>query len=311
MAFTYRNPDRSTDPRRAVAGARSIVVAARSYLADEEPPRPPGPQARVARYAWADHYGALRVGLRAMAQRLRAAGERAVAFADDNAVVDREVAYLGGLGWFGKNANLLVSGAGSWFVLGSVITTAEYDRERPAAPVADGCGSCRRCIDACPTAAIVAPGVIDANRCLAWVMQRPGTIPTSLRVAVGDRIYGCDDCQEACPPTVYLGRRHARPLSEGGGVATDQAATDTVAAYLDVLALLDADDDTLLSRHGRFYLAGRDPRWLRRNALVVLGNVADPTDARTQATLRRYRHGDDVVLAEHARWASDRLGLTA
>ena len=118
MGFTYRNPARSTDPQQAVPGAESILVAARSYLDDGDRPRPAGAQARVARYAWVDHYAPLRAGLKAVALRLRAAGERAVVFADDNSVVDREVAYLGGLGWFGKNANLLVPGAGSWFVLG-------------------------------------------------------------------------------------------------------------------------------------------------------------------------------------------------
>ncbi len=290
MAFTYRNPERSTDPSRAVPGARSIIVAARSYLADEEPARPAGAHARVARYAWVDHYGPLRAGLRAIAARLRSAGERAVAFADDNAVVDREVAYLGGLGWFGKNANLLVAGAGSWFVLGSVVTTADYDAEVAQAPVADGCGSCRRCIDVCPTGAIVAPGVIDGGRCLAWVLQRPGTIPVELRSAVGDRIYGCDDCQEVCPPTVRLGRRHRRPLGELG--ATSSVG---VQAWVDVLDLLDADDETLLHRHGRWYIAGRDPRWLRRNALVVLGNRrrrrrrANGGDAGSVPALRRRR----------------------
>jgi epoxyqueuosine reductase len=303
MAFTYRNPERSTDPSRAVPGARSIIVAARSYFADEEPARPPGAQARVARYAWVDHYGPLRAGLRAIAGRLRSAGERALAFADDNAVVDREVAYLGGLGWFGKNANLLVAGAGSWFVLGSVVTTAEYGAEMPQAPVADGCGSCRRCIDVCPTGAIVAPGVIDGGRCLAWVLQRPGTIPIELRGAVGDRIYGCDDCQEVCPPTVRLGRRHRLPIGE------QATSTIGVQAWVDVLDLLDADDETLLHRHGRWYIAGRDPRWLRRNALVVLGNVGDGSDERTAATLFRYRHRGDEILAEHARWASEQLGL--
>ena len=212
-------------------------------------------------------------GLRSIAGRLRAAGERALAFADDNAIVDREVAYLGGLGWFGKNANLLVAGAGSWFVLGSVVTTASFDAELAEAPVADGCGSCRRCIDMCPTGAIVAPGVIDGRRCLAWVLQRPGSIPVELRTAVGDRIYGCDDCQEACPPTVRLGRRHVRPLGEFAS-----ASHRGVQAWVDVLDLLDADDDTLLHRHGRWYIAGRDPRWLRRNALVVLGNVGDGAD---------------------------------
>jgi len=297
MAFTYRNPDRSTDPSRAVAGARSIIVGARSYLTTDEDPSPPlGPQARVARYAWMDHYAPLRVGLRAIAHRLEADGHRAVAFADDNAIVDREVAHLAGLGWFGKNANLLLPGAGSWFVLGSVITTAEYP---PATPVADGCGSCRRCLDACPTGAIVSPGVIDANRCLAWVLQAPGPIPVELRPSVGDRMYGCDDCQDVCPPTVRLGRRHRV-------VATAEAE-----AWVDVLDLLDADDATLLDRYGRWYLSGRDPRWLRRNALVVLGNTADATDTRVVATLGRYRRHDDPVLAEHARWASDRLGIGA
>jgi epoxyqueuosine reductase len=297
MAFTYRNPDRSTDPVRAVEGARSILVGARSYLTTEDdPPRPPGAHARVARYAWVDHYAPLRAGLRAVARRLKAAKHRAVAFADDNAIVDREVAHLAGLGWFGKNANLLLPGAGSWFVLGCVITTARYPT---AIPVADGCGSCRRCLDACPTGAIVAPGVIDANRCLAWVLQAPGPIPMRLREAVGDRIYGCDDCQEVCPPTVRLGRRHRL------------APTAPAEAWVDVLDLLDADDATLLDRHGRWYLSGRDPRWLRRNALVVLGNSAEPDDPRVVRTLARYRQHEDPVLAEHARWASARLGIGA
>jgi epoxyqueuosine reductase len=294
MGFTYHNPDRSTDPSRSVEGARSIIVGARSYLTDTDPPRPSGPHARVARYAWVDHYAPLRAGLRGIAGRLRAAGHRAVAFADDNAIVDREVAHLAGLGWFGKNANVLMPGAGSWFVLGCVITTAEYP---PAAPVPDGCGACHRCLDACPTGAIVAPGVIDANRCLAWVLQKPGSIPEPLRPVIGDRIYGCDDCQEVCPPTVRLGRRHRVPLDAGAQ------------AWVDVIDLLDADDRTLLDRHGRWYLAGRDPRWLRRNALVVLGNVADPGDPRVVAVLARYRHHDDPILAEHAAWASARLGI--
>ncbi|MEO1058671.1 MAG: QueG-associated DUF1730 domain-containing protein [Actinomycetota bacterium] len=195
MQFTYRNPERSTDPSRAVANARSVIVAARSYMTDPAqftPPSPSvaadGPHARVGRYAWVDHYAPLRHALRDVARTIRSAGHRAVAFADDNAIVDRAVAYRAGLGWYGKNANLLLPGAGSFFVLGCIITTADY----PVAvrPAADGCGDCVRCIDACPTAAIVAPGVIDANRCLAWVLQRPGTIPNEYRTAIGDRING-------------------------------------------------------------------------------------------------------------------------
>jgi epoxyqueuosine reductase len=301
MQFTYRNPDRSTDPQRSVPGARSVIVGARSYLAEEDQPRPCGPEvgphARVARYAWVDHYAALRSGLRDVAMRLRASGERAVVLADDNAIVDRDVAVQAGLGWFGKNANVLVPGAGSWFVLGCVVTTAAYPVARP---VADGCGSCRRCLDGCPTGAIVAPAVVDANRCLAWLLQRSGTFPVEHRVALGDRFYGCDDCQEVCPPTVRLGHR------ETVKVAAAADAGD-VQAWVDVLHVLEAGDDELIERYGRWYLAQRDPRWWRRNALVVIGNVGDPADRRVRAVVERYRSGPDALLAEHASWAAARL----
>jgi epoxyqueuosine reductase len=307
MGFTYRNPERSTDPSRAVTDARSVLVFAKSYLADAEPEQPPGAQARVGRYAWVDHYGPLRTSLQQIARRLRRSGHRATAFTDDNSIVDREVAYLGGLGWFGKNANILLPGAGSFFVLGSIITTAQYE---PSRPVADGCGTCRRCLDGCPTGAIVAPGVVDANRCLAWLLQQPGTFPIEHREALGDRIYGCDDCQEVCPPTVRLGRRHRVDVRS---VADDpngrNAPGGEVQAWVDVLDLLDATDDELLTRFGRWYLADRDPVWLRRNALIVLGNVGDGGDARTRATLQRYGADPNELLREHADWAATRLGI--
>lgn len=296
MGFTYRNPERSTEPRRAVEHARSIIVAARPYRAVDEPERPVGAQARVGRYAWVDHYEPLRAGLRAIAYRIRGADHRAVAFADDNSVVDREVAYLGGLGWFGKNANILIPGAGSFFVLGSVITTAEYPVSEP---VADGCGTCRRCLDGCPTGAIVAPGVVDANKCLAWLVQAPGTFPVEYREVLGDRLYGCDDCQEVCPPSVRLGDKHRIDLTEHAGAP--------VQAWVDVVALLEASDDDLVERYGRWYLAERNPIWWRRNALIVLGNVGDPADPTIERVLARYRAHDDEMLREHAEWAARRL----
>jgi epoxyqueuosine reductase len=226
-----------------------------------------------------------------MARLLRDAGWRAVVVADDNAMVDREVAWQAGLGWFGKNANLLLPGRGSWFVLGSVVTDAPLPASR--GPVADGCGSCRRCIDGCPTGAIVAPGVVDARRCLAWLAQRAGVFPREHRVALGDRIYGCDDCQEVCPPN-----RHQEA----------SAADPDAVAWLDLLDLLAAPDHELLARHGRWYLAGRDPRWLRRNALIALGNVGDAGDSRVIATLDRNLRHADPMLRSHAAWAARRLG---
>lgn len=307
MEFTYRNPDRSTDPSRAVEGARSVLVFAKPYLAEHEPERPPGVQGRVGRYAWVDHYGPLRTSLQEIARRIRRSGHRATAFTDDNSIVDREVAYRGGLGWFGKNANLLLPGAGSFFVLGSIITTAHYE---PNEPVKDGCGSCRRCLDGCPTGAIVAPGVVDANRCLAWLVQQPGTFPHEYREALGDRFYGCDDCQEVCPPTVRLGSRHEVDVVELAQHPRGQHPPDGgVQAWVDMLDVLEMSDDDLVAHFGRWYLAGRDPIWWRRNALVVLGNVGDAADERTRRVLDHYRAHDSELLREHADWAAGRLGL--
>ncbi|HSL73047.1 MAG TPA: tRNA epoxyqueuosine(34) reductase QueG [Ilumatobacteraceae bacterium] len=296
MGFTYRDPERSTDPQRAVAGARSIIVAARPYLTATDPAAPApssGPHARVGRYAWVDHYTPLRVALREVCRRIRRCDHRAVAFADDNSIVDRAVAHRAGLGWYGKNANLLLPGAGSWFVLGSIVTTIAYDPT--PGPAADGCGTCTRCIEDCPTGAIVAPGVIDANRCLSWVLQKPGSIPLEYRTAIGDRIYGCDDCQDACPISVRLGRRNTVELAA------------TADAWVDAVALLEGADDEIERRYGHWYIADRDVRWVRRNALVVLGNVGDPLDGRVRHVLGRYRADIDPILADHAAWALARL----
>ncbi len=298
MGFTYRDPQRSTDPRRAVEGAQSIIVAALSYHLDDptESNDPPGLSARVARYARHDFYTPLRSSLQKIALRLRDDGFRAVVFADENDLVDREVAWRAGLGWFGKNANLLLPGAGSWFVLGSVVTDARL--EPAARPVPDGCGSCRDCLDDCPTGAIVEPGVIDARRCLAWLVQKPGVFPREYRVALGDRIYGCDDCQESCPPTVRLAGRIGGRVDVAG-----------VGERVDLLDILTSSDDHLLSRFGRWYLAERNPRWLRRNALVILGNAAtEVVDERVEGVLRHYLEGDDALLRAHALWAASRLG---
>ncbi len=303
MGFTYRNPSRSTDPNTAVEGARSIIVAARSYHSDQ-PDHPGGISARVARYAQDDHYTPLRQALQKIALRLRADGYRAVVFADENNLVDREVAYRAGLGWFGKNANILLPGAGSFFSLGSIVTTAVLT---PAAqPGPDGCGTCRACYDECPTQAIVADGVIDARRCLAWLVQKPGIFPREFRVALGDRLYGCDDCQTSCPPTVRLhARHHARTAPVAGP-----------GAFVDVIELLNSSDESLLDKFGSWYLAERDPRWLRRNGLIILGNIA-PIDHSVankselnpvEQLLRRYLGDIDPMLRLHALWAAVRLG---
>jgi len=294
MHFTYGNPERSTTPERALAGARSLVVGARRYRRQD--PVRPGANAvgRVARYARQDHYGELRAALGAVAGVLQEEGWRTVVLCDDNALVDREAAYRAGIGWYGKSANLLIEGEGSWFVLGSVVTDA---RLPPApAPVADGCGPCTRCLDACPTGAIVAPGVVDARRCLAWLVQAPGPFPPRWREALGDRLYGCDDCQEVCPPNRAADRRRA---PEAGAVGEQ--------AWVDVVELLAVTDSELLDRHGRWYIPRRQARYLRRNALVVLGNVGDGRAPAVARALEAALRSDDPLLRGHAAWAAVRL----
>lgn len=292
MEFTYRNPERSTEPARSVPGARAMIVAALEYGA-ETPGAPTGPYGLVAQYARLDRYGELSLALRVMRDKLRGDGFRAVEFVDDNSIVDREAAWLGGLGWFGKNANLLIRDAGSLFVLGSVVTSAPLKVTRHTEP--DGCGSCRVCIDACPTEAIVVDGVVDARRCLSWLLQKPGVFPREFRVALGDRLYGCDDCQESCPENVRLlpTRRVSSPES----------------TWVPILNLLEADDEALDARVARWYVPDRDVSVVRRNALIVLGNVGSRSDSRVIEVVRRYLRHPDEVLRSQAVWTARQLGL--
>jgi epoxyqueuosine reductase len=328
MAFTYRNPERSTDPKRALPSAQSAVVAAFPYRT-QRCERPDAAVAEVSRYAAEDTYGALRAALGAGAEVLRDRKHRAVVLADDNALVDRSLAVRAGLGWLGKNTNLLVPGVGSWVVIGSIL----IDTVLPASSVLPGktglpgntgsqralelgCGSCTRCMTACPTGALVAPGVMDSSRCLSWLLQRTGEFPRRFRVALGARIYGCDDCQEACPPSrpsisVHTGSREVRDRSQSDGAPLPPGD------WVELADLLTMTDEALLERFGAWYIPKRDPRYLRRNALVVLGNLASDsasprggrrrlgtTDVR--GLLRRYLADEDPLLVQHAAWAARR-----
>ena len=202
-----------------------------------------------------DHYASLRRALGSVAEHLRDQGWRATVVCDDNALVDRAAAHRAGIGWFGKNSLLLVPGAGSWFVLGSVVTDAPLRPSRPDGPAAhaEGCGSCSRCMGACPTGALVSPGVLDARKCLAWLVQTPGTFPEEYRVALGDRIYGCDECQQVCPINKVADRRDPPPPRPPASVGSADGSG------VDLVELLGASDDQLMETHGRWYIADRDP----------------------------------------------------
>lgn len=289
MQFTYRNPPRSTDISVTIPEATSLVVGAWAYNADARPPDLAGDRARIAAYAWRDHYGALREALGHIADALQSQGHLARIVSDDNALVDRAAAVRAGIGWFGKNSNVLLRRRGSYFVLGAVVTDAVLATDPAIDPA---CGTCRRCLDGCPTGAIVAEGVVDARRCLAWLLQAAGTFPREFRQALGNRIYGCDDCQEVCPPN----RTSSAPL-----------AGDEISS-LDLIELLTASDERLLELCGRWYIPQRDLDVVRRNALVCLGNSGAPTAA-VHEHLQRYLAHVNPILRVHAAWAADQLGL--
>ena len=292
MQFTYRNPSRSTDPRRTMSDATCLIVGAYDYQR-EIPPRPADqPTGRVATYSSEDHYASLRAALEQIAGALRNQGYKALVLADENHLVDRAAAHRAGIGWWGKSSNVLISGVGSMVVLGSVLTNAPLDIEEVAV-AADGCRTCTKCLDGCPTGAIISPGVVDANRCLAWLLQASGRFPVEHRELLGDRIYGCDDCQDVCPPNQI---RRKQPAAEGGG-----------GAWVSILEMLESDDETLMARYARWYVSQRNPDYLRRNALVVLGNIGSGDDERTAAVLARSLAHQSPVVAAHAVWAARRL----
>ncbi len=212
-------PELATDPRRLSPGARSVIVVAADYTRsgraawDPEPERlrrtlasvlagtPSRPAGLIARYALGtDYHAALRERLTALADEMRAEGGDAgdVAYVDDRPLAERAYAARGGLGWIGKNTNLLTHrSAGSWVFLGALISS---DAIEPDEPLRSSCGSCRRCIDGCPTGAIVAPRTIDARRCISYLtIEHPGELDPASADALGAWIFGCDVCQEVCP----------------------------------------------------------------------------------------------------------------
>jgi len=289
LGFTYRDPATATTPRLSFPWARTLVVGARAYLPDcgspDHDPPSKEPTGRVARVAAGDGYEPLRRGLEAIAALLQAAGYRAEVLCDDNRLVDRAAAVRAGLGWWGKNTMVLIGGIGPWAVIGSVITDADME---PDQPLDRDCGPCSACLPACPTGALAAPGVLDARRCLAAWAQRPGLVPAEYRIAMGDRLYGCDDCLVACPPGGKLLRR----TRESGG-------------RFDLQKILHASDQSLLASFGHWFIPNRDPGIVRRNALIAAGNSLSEQIVPRVAL---YAGHPDWVLRAHAVWALVRIG---
>lgn len=301
MGYIGRRVEERVDPRRLLEGARSIVAVGLVYDPGE-PVDPGAPGAAVARYAGGDDYhDVLRERLRALEDGIEALHGGPVSsrsYVDTGPVQERAHAAAAGLGWIGKNTCLIHPRLGSYLFLGVVLTdlALETGAEEP-----DHCGSCRACLDACPTDAFPEPYVLDATRCLSYTtIELRGPIEESLRAPQGDWLFGCDVCQEVCPWNLRERREvPPDPLGLRARLAPREA---WVRPSLDWVLGLSEDDWRGVTR--RTALRRTKHRGLLRNALVAAGNSGDAT---LVPLVRRHAEGDDPLLAEHARWALARL----
>jgi len=285
MRFTMARPEISCHPETLLAEARTVISAALCYYAPE-PEREHG-EGRLPRYTWFDAYAELREKLDTLGRKL--GGEYRV-LVDENDHVDREAAARAGVGFYGKNTMLITRRHGSWVVLGTLVTEAEIETS-PRLPL--DCGSCTLCIEACPTGALDEPGTLDSTRCLSYWSQAPGEIPEEYRAELDAQVYGCDICQDVCPWNRGIEKRRAGdPLPEGAE------------PHVSLVEWLELSDDELRTRYERLYFPRKDPRYLRRNALVALGNSDDPE---LRPAAEAHAGGDDPLLRGHAEWALARL----
>ncbi|MBC7834927.1 MAG: tRNA epoxyqueuosine(34) reductase QueG [Phycisphaerales bacterium] len=291
MAWLHENIEARLDPGVFMDGAKSVVMVAERYAArgdgrsaeesDAVLASPIGPRGRVARYAQGrDYHVVMRKRLYALAAELRGrfAPEKFYGFVDIAPILEREHAMRAGLGWIGKNTMLIHPRGGSYLMLGGIMTTMWLDPPREQAAVMDHCGSCMRCIDACPTGAIT-PYQVDARRCISYLtIEQRGEVDPALHAGIGDWLFGCDVCQEVCP--------HNSARLGGGSTDTEARVADAYAPARPVLGLLDvlgwsADDRS--SRLSGSSMKRATLPMLKRNALIVTGNILAELD---DATLR-------------------------
>lgn len=285
-----------TDPQRVLPGAKSVVVLALDYWQGPQPPRPPEApaQGRVARYAWGDDYHDLiEAKLRALDTFLQSHGGQQRYYVDTGPVLERDFAGEAGIGWHGKSTMLLNETQGTWFFLAELLTTLDIEPDPPARP---RCGNCTRCLDACPTGAIRRdrPYHLDARLCVSYLtIEHKGPIPLDLRPLLGDRIYGCDDCLEACPWNRFAEASHE---------AAFQARAATVGMALRDYLAMSQEDFSRAFKGSPIKRAKRSG--LLRNVCVALGNVGSAADL---PALEHAATHEEPIIAEHARWAIDRI----
>ncbi|MEQ1747887.1 MAG: tRNA epoxyqueuosine(34) reductase QueG [Prosthecobacter sp.] len=286
MAWMARNLERRTDPRVVLPGAKSVVVLALNYFQGEPPSGDGG--YRIARYAWnEDYHDLIEKKLKALDAWMTEQGGTQRYYVDTGPVLERDFASDAGLGWGGKSTMQIHRRLGTWFFLAELITTLDLAADTTAK---DLCGKCTRCMDACPTQAITAPQRMDARRCISYLtIESKGSIPEEFRRAMGDRIYGCDDCLTACPWNKFAQVSHE---------ATFQARESIFSKRLrDFLTLTDEAFRVLFAKSPIKRI--KRPAFIR-NVCVALGNTGTLDDLHALEPLTQDEH---PLISEHAAWA--------
>jgi epoxyqueuosine reductase len=294
MSYMERGEEKRCDPQKVLPGARSIVVVALNYWQGESatPKAFGAAEGRIARYAWGkDYHEVISQKLDKIDNFLRRFGGRQKSYVDTGPILERDHAAQAGIGWHGKSTMLIDTRLGAWFFLGEILTTLELP---PDPPQRDRCGTCERCIKACPTGAITAPHRLDARRCISYLtIELKSSIPVELRPLIGNRIFGCDDCLDACP-----WNRFAQASRE---TAFSARPSTTGMLLRDYLKLNDVEFRGLF-RNSPIKRIKR--RGLLRNVCVALGNVGGLADL---PALKGAASDSDELVAEHAAWAIARI----
>src|SRR5437016_11783417 len=293
----------SADPRRATPDARSVIALAFPHPQFPSPDRGGGqaggaPRGRIAAYALGrDYHDVLLERMQPLVAMLRERGHVAKTYVDHGWMLDRAAAARAGLGWLGKNTNLLIPGVGSYVLLAEIVTSAELE---PDQPLKKTCGGCDACMRVCPTGALVEPGVLDNRRCISfWTIEHRGVIPLDIRPLIGDWIFGCDLCQEICPV-------NAKPASPDTPAL--EAFGPMIEARPRLEQLLALDDDAFRARFRNSAVWRTRRSGLLRNVCIALGNIADRESVPALAIAL---DDGEALVRGHAAWALGRLGGTA
>ena len=296
MAWLERNADKRMDPQKVLPGAKSIIALAASYQIENLQSKIYNPKSGVvARYArFADYHDVLSERLKSLTEFVNLLGgteTRSLWYVDTGPLLERDLAQRAGLGFVGKHTNLISRKLGNWIFLSEIITTLEL---APDAPEKNHCGTCTRCLTACPTNAITAPFQLDARRCISYLtIELKGAIPVELRPAIGNRIYGCDDCLAACPWNRF---------AKAGRLMKAHAKEELNAP--DLIELLQLDAAGFKSRFAGSPILRTKRRGLLRNVCVALGNIGD---ASALPALECATHDAEPLIAEHAHWAIENI----